>query len=263
MDRQFQKRKFTELRLEYYAAGRMLWFNDTMSIAAMLLGYAVELSLKQALVVAGASDKDKILYSHVIPDLFAECSARGCVSRMEVSSDLLVYVSDMLNQRYPSQVTQAVLAAEQRGHAIGQSLDLIVAYDDFIIQLDDSLRTQCSDDSVSVGVLAAHFVNRVQGRAFFHCNVAALRNTDLYREILTGEYQGAEQQMRAQGLTEDTIFYNLTNQNARLKVWAGAPQSIWEYEKLSTRVGPDFDTLKSAKYSRDFVYPGRAVKHQV
>ena len=261
MDSEFQKRKFMELRFEYYVAGRMLWFNDTMSTAAMLLGYAVELSLKQALVGSGVSNKDNILYSHSTPDIFAECFARGCFPDVDVASDLLVYISDMFNQRYPSQVTQTTLTAEQQGHAIGQNLNLILAYDDFIIQLDDALRTQYSDDSVSIGVLAAHFVNRVQGRAFFHCNVAALKNTDLYREILDREYQSSEEQMRKQNLTEETITYNLNNQIACRKTWMSAPQVIWTYEKWSKGIGPDFDALKSRKHAKDFVYPGRVVKH--
>ena len=227
----------------------------------MLLGYAVELSLKQALVAAGVPNKNKILYSHITPDIFAECFTRGCFPHVEVASDLLEYVSDMFNQRYPSQVTQMALAAEQQGHAIGQSIDLILAYDDFIIQLDDALRTQYSDDAVSIGALAAHFVNRVQGRAFFHCNVAALKNTDLYREILDREYQSSEEQMRKQNLTEETITYNLNNQSARRKTWMNAPRSIWVYEKLSTHVGPEFDTLKSTKYAKEFMYPGRVVKY--
>ncbi len=250
-----------ELRFEYYTAGRMLWFNDTMSTGAMLLGYAVELSLKQALVAVGVSNKNKILYSHIIPDIFTECFTRGCFPQVEVASDLLRYISDMFNQRYPSQVTQTTLAAEQEGHAIGQSLNLILAYDDLIIQLDDALRTQYSDDAVSIGVLAAHFVNRTQGRAFFHSNVAALRNTDLYREILDREYQNSEEQMRKQNLTEETITYNLNNQIARREIWTSAPQSIWMYEKLPTSIGADFDTHKSTKYAKEFVYPGRVVKY--
>ncbi len=261
MARKSQMRKLTELRLEYYAAGRMLWFNDTMVIGAMLLGYAIELSLKQALIAAEVPQSHKVLYSHIIPDIFAECSARGCVSSVEVSSDLLQYVSDMLNQRYPSQVTKTGLAAEERGHAITKNLTLIVAYDDLLIQLDDSLKIQCRDHAVSIGLLAAHFVNRVQGRSFFHCNVAALRNTKIYRDALVREYKGSEEQMKVEGLTEQTISYNLNNQRARLEAWAGAPHSLWEYGKLSTRIGPDFDTLKTAKFARDFAYPGRVVKH--
>jgi len=90
VDREFQRKRFTELRFEYYTAGRMLWFNDTISIAAMLLGYAVEPSLKQALIAAGTPDKNKVLYSHVIPNIFAEYSGLGCAARLEVSPDLLL-----------------------------------------------------------------------------------------------------------------------------------------------------------------------------
>ncbi len=240
----------------------MLWFNDTMSVAGMLLGYAVELSLKYALITSVVSDQ-RLLRSHKPLDLFRKCVEVGAIPQVQASTDLLQYVSDMFNQRYPKQVVDTSSEANSRGHALSQSLDLILAYDDLAIQLDDALRTLCSDDSVSIGLLAAHYVNRAQGRAFFHCNVAALKNTLIYRSLLEKEYTGAEEQMRKQGLTEETISYNLGNHQQRLKTWEGAPTSIWHYQKVSTAIGPDFDTLKTAEYAKDFKYPGRVIRSAV
>lgn len=259
MDAAFQRKKFTELRFEYYVSGRMLWFSDTMSIAGMLLGYAVELSLKYALITAGISHKG-LLHGHKPLDLFLKCMTVGVIPQVQASTDLLQYVSDMFNQRYPSQVIETSAEANARGHALGQSLDLILAYDDLVIQLDDALRARCSNDSVSIGLLAAHFVNRPQGRGFFHCNVAALKNTLIYRGLLEKEYMDAEGQMKKQGLTEETISYNLENHRQRLKTWEGAPSSIWNYQKVSTAIGPDFDSLKAAEYAKGFTYPGRVIK---
>jgi hypothetical protein len=259
MDAAFQRKKFTELRFEYYVSGRMLWFNDTMSIAGMLLGYAVELSLKYALILAGVTHK-RLLHGHKPLDLFQKCVEVKAIPNVHASTDLFQYVSDMFNQRYPSQVVETSAEANARGHAIGQSLDLILAYDDLVIQLDDALRVRCSDDSVSIGLLGAHFINRPQGRGFFHCNVAALKNTAVYRGILEKEYAGAEEHMKNQGLTEETISYNLENHRQGLKTWQGAPSSIWNYPKVSTAIGPDFESLKDTEYAKDFTYPGRVIK---
>ncbi len=48
-DKDYHRKRFTKLRFEYYVSGRTLWFSDTMSIGALLLGYAVEAHLKHAL----------------------------------------------------------------------------------------------------------------------------------------------------------------------------------------------------------------------
>lgn len=258
VDEAFQKRKFTELRLEYYSAGRALWFSDSMSIGGMLLGYAVELSLKYALIAVGLTNL-RLLRSHQMLPLWRKCIELKALPSVEASDDLLQYVSDTFNQRYPSQVIETSAAANVRGHALSQSLDAILAYDDLVIQLDESLRTTYSDNSLSIAVLAAHFINRAQGRTFFHCNVAALRNTDTYRQFLEQEYAGAEEKMRQEGLTPETIAYNLNNHRQRLDTWKTAPESIWHYAKVSTAIGPDFASLRDKQYAKSFTYPGRVV----
>jgi hypothetical protein len=67
----------------------------------------------------------------------------------------------------------------------------------------------------------------------------------------------------AQGLTAETIAYNLSNHKLRLETWTQAPASIWRYEKISTAIGPDFDTLKSVRFAKDFTYPGRVIRRAV
>lgn len=256
MDDTFQRQKFTELRFEYYVSGRTLWFSDTMNIGAMLLGYAVELSLKYALIQAGITHRG-LLHGHRAVDLFRKCMELDAIPGVEASEDLLQYVSDMFNQRYPSQVIETSAEANARGHALVSSLDLILAYDDLMIQIDEALRTKCGDGSVSIGLLAAHFVNRAQGRGFFHCNVAALKNTAFYREQLRAEYSAYEDAANASGVDEQTRTYNLGNQLQRLATWEAAPSSIWSYPKVPAAIGPDFESLAKNSYAREFVYPGR------
>lgn len=251
-----QLKKFTELRFEYYSSGRTIWFNDNMETAAILLGYAVELSLKQILVATG-NDKDrKLMKSHDISLLFEKANATALNDAFPVSEDLLHFVTDRLHHRYPSQVEQTSQKANDRGHAACLALNVIAAYDDLIIGLDEWLREKLSENN-SLAILAAHFINRVTGRAVFHCNSAALSKSDIYRKILENEYGNAERRMREEGLTPETIQYNLTNQKQRLKSWESAPNGIWLADHLTTRFGEKFyETPKDYK-SDAFVYPGK------
>jgi hypothetical protein len=93
--------------------------------------------------------------------------------------------------------------------------------------------------------------------------VAALKNTSIYRGLLEKEYTGAGEKMKKQGLTDETISYNLNNHRERLKTWEGAPASIWQYQKVSTAIGFDFDSLKATEYAKGFIYPGRVTKTAV
>ncbi len=229
-----------------------------MSIGAMLLGYAVELSLKYALILSGVSQKS-LLHSHKPLDLFRKCIEIDALPGVEASEDLLQYVSDMFNQRYPSEVVETSAEANARGHAIGQSLDLILAYDDLMIQIDEALRARCGDGSASIGLLAAHFVNRPQGRGFFHCNVAALKRDAVYKSYLESEYKAYEERTKSSADAQ-TVAYNLGNQRQRLATWEAAPSSLWHYQKASTAIGPDFESLKHAAYAKTFEYPGRVIR---
>ena len=149
MDREYQLRKFTELRFEYYSAGRTLWFNDNMETAAILLGYAVELSLKQILVVTDNDKNKKLMNSHDVLVLFTEANNVVLKGAFSVTEDLLHFVTDRLHHRYPSQAEQTAVKANKRGHAVCLSLDVIAAYDDLIIGLDEWLRENYQGENVS------------------------------------------------------------------------------------------------------------------
>ena len=190
MDRKYQMKKFCELRFEYYSAGRTIWFTDNMETAAILLGYAVELTLKQILVASG-NDKS-LMNSHNVTSLYAKANEHALKGEVPVTNDLLHFVTDRLHHRYPRQVEETVSNARKRGHAVCLSLDIVAAYDDLIIELDEWLRRNYPEEGASLGLLAAHFVNRTTGRALFHCNSAALARSDQYRKLLLQEYEGAE-----------------------------------------------------------------------
>jgi len=54
MNREFQLHKFTKL-----------WFSDNMKTAAIILGYAAELTLKQMLVASGNDNDKKLMNSQM------------------------------------------------------------------------------------------------------------------------------------------------------------------------------------------------------
>ncbi len=172
-----------------------------------------------------------------------------------VSDDVLLLVEDLLEHRYPKQSEQAILRAQQGGRAVGQAINDIHLYDDFVIQLDDWLRTKYGDDN-SIGIQAAHFINRIQGRSFFHCNRAVLRNLLTYQKSLQDEYDGAEERFEKEGMTSETIAFNLNNHRQRLKVFDEAPASIWNFLKLP-ELFPFTEEIPNAGYlTENFIYPG-------
>lgn len=137
MDRKYQMTKFCELRFEYYSAGRTLWFTDNLETAAILLGYAVELTLKQILVASG-NDKS-LMNSHNVVSLYSKANEHALRGEVPVTDDLLHFVTDRLHHRYPRQVEEAASNAQKRGHAICLSLDVVASYDDMIMGLDEWL----------------------------------------------------------------------------------------------------------------------------
>lgn len=261
MDNEFQRRKFTELRLEYYTSGRTLWFSDTMSIAGMLLGHSIELTLKHMLIEKnslGATDKK----SHQLLPLFKQCEDTGVIAPKTVPHELIQYVSDMLNQRYPSMAIATQDAAQKRGQAIASAITLIHSYDELTLLLDEALQELCPQSETSIGKLAAAFVNRPQGRSFFHCNVAATRRYETYRAALSEEYKNAETKMKKNGIDDQTISYNMRLHQERLSTWQAAPKSIWHYEKLHANFVGSYEDLLNMDFISTFRYPGSYRGHQ-
>jgi len=253
-----QNEGFTKLRYDYYTAGRLAWFSDNMSMGGLLFGYTIELTLKQGMIVCGKIPlNSKIFYSHDIPELFAECTKHSLFSDVQVSADLIQYSSDLLNQRYPSQKMDTYLDALERGHAVAYVLNAFFPYDDFIIQLDESLRNNFSNNDLSIGVMAAHFVNRPQGRIFFHNNVAALKNSEAYKKLLENEYKNSEEGMQKAGLDQQTIAYNLQLHKERLAAWEKAPSGLLNYKNVTTAYNINFEAAKLENYAKNFEYVGR------
>jgi hypothetical protein len=173
---------WTQQRYEYYLAGRTLWFHNQLQPGALMLAYAIEAHLKHSMNVHKSLFPPKLFYKHDIPTLFEKNREAGLFSDVEVSGDLLLFVQDNFHRRYPSQTQQAARNATSRGHALAMAPDLIHAYDDFILQLDQSLYLSINDIRASVALMGAKGVRSLGGHMFFHSNYAAIdRLTDIQR----------------------------------------------------------------------------------
>jgi hypothetical protein len=131
MDASFRRRKFTELPVQYYTSGRMLWFNDSMETGALLLGYAVESHLKHAL-----SEFKPDAPRPPFPTQFLVAVSIRDFSSVDASDDLLHFIEDQFHQRYPLQAVETSKRASSRGHAVCLSIDLMSTYDAFVVALD-------------------------------------------------------------------------------------------------------------------------------
>ena len=257
MDAAFRRRKFTELRFGSYTSGRMLWFNDSMETGALLLGYAVESHLKHALSEFKPDAPRTLLFKHDFLSLYRYCVENEIFTSVDASDDLLHYIEDQFHQRYPLQAVEASKRASSRGHAVCLSIDLISIYDAFVVALDSWISQRLADVSTSIGVMASHFVNRIQGRAFYHCNCPALQKLPEYLRAIEKDYGDSESRQIAEGLTRETIEFNLANQQARLKTLRGGASDLWIYRAFST--GFEFPELKDWKVDlSSFQYPGRS-----
>lgn len=173
---------WTQQRYEYYLAGRTLWFHNQTQPGALMLAYAVEAHLKHSMNVHRSLFPLKLIYKHDIPTLFERSREAGLFSDVKVSGDFLLFVQDNFHRRYPSQTQQTARNATSRGHALAMAPDLIHAYDDFILQLDQSLYRSINDIRASVALMGAKGVKSLGGHLFFHSNYAAIDQlTDIQR----------------------------------------------------------------------------------
>lgn len=168
---------FAMLRHNHYVAGRLALFSGELQPAAMLLGYALEFSIKAA--AAGVPAKSlsrelqKQLRRHDLPLLLKECVRTGILPPLNVSDEFWEFASDHLNQRYPSQQREVHEQQRAMGRCAVIAIGDIEYYDDAMMQLDDALAAQ-TGHAVSIVARAAADPDSYSSRTFFHCNRPAL-----------------------------------------------------------------------------------------
>lgn len=186
---------WTTLRFEFYVAARALWFNGCHSIGAMNFGYAAETSLKHLLAEREGTRVTKETWKHNIENLVKQCRELGALDNY-LSDDVVHYLDDRLNFRYPSQRIATANEARQRDHGIGQSLTDIVALDDAILHLDDAIVRLTEDYRTSVMLRGFMQLDGQEGQIFIHSNdgvvfrhVPARRYLSEHRSQLKTELQ--------------------------------------------------------------------------
>jgi hypothetical protein len=224
---------YSLIRFEYYVAGRHLFFNCHTKAAKIMLGYAVECQIKMALLLKGSKNR-KLLHRHDIPALHGEAARIGALTGVAASSDFLRFVNDGLNQRYPSQLAAMLRQATADGLVVGSTAADILPYDDYILQVDDSIRQLSSEPLASVGVRGALSGDCVTGLEFFHCNGAAFKRFPQYVAIVKAFRSESGELI------------------ARLDK---GPESFWRYPRFPLSLPGDPATLAACTPASDYEYP--------
>jgi len=253
MNERQQITEWTKQRYEYYVAGRTLWFCNRMQTGALMLAYSIEAHIKHIL---SRQEKcpQKLLYSHDIPKLFSKSKELGLFSDVEVSDDLLRYVQDNFHRRYPSQTREIMKNAMSIGHCLGMHVGLIPAYDDLVLQLDQSLYRTLHNVRASIATMGAQQVNGLDGRFFFHSNYVAI---DLLEDI-----KKMHEEALMLLLKEEHESIHELNKHAyqeRLAILSDKDKLLVANNGL-TRVFPGHNKNIFRSYAKSFSYPGRYYK---
>jgi hypothetical protein len=208
-----------------------------MQVGAMMLGYAIESTLKHSLSEKNCREHS-ILFSHDLPLLFQACQKIGLFCDVEVSPDLIEYANDLFDVRYPSQLRAKSEDVLKRGRAMGMTPAFLIPYDDLLIKLDTSLWDFTGDHRSSAAIIAARSSNSFDGRLFFHCNAPAVLMRDRYLEVVRKHYP--------------------TNDGDIATLEKGA-QHLYYFDETHIRFAP-LEVVGVAQPAKNFRYPGRVVQ---
>lgn len=231
------REKWTDLKYEYYTAGRTLFLENQWNAGCLMLGYAIEGQFKHALNEIGYKIKD-ILYSHDLHLLWKECLQQSLFGDVEVSEDFIEYTNDHFDQRYPSQRHAKIAQMWERDHAMGMAAYVLVIYDHLLIQLDNSLWAQTKDSTSSVGVRAACHATSHASRYFFHWNAPAISRIPVYLEAVRDRYP-----------THVDSILMLEAQRDKL----------WDFDRATTRFAP-YEVLLASKPAKNYKFPVKVVR---
>ncbi len=183
-----RRRKWAEVRLEYYVSARSLMGQGFFHSAGILFGYTVETHLQAILYEFYKGDQDrkvgrKILKNHKITELFTHCNGINLFPDVDVSDDFLIFIEDNF-QRYPGQIIPSIDKRLDENGVAHYGLNDMHYYDNLVIQLDKNiLEYTCSLDS-SIEVSAIMMVDAYHRVKFFQSNVHALSNVNYYLDII-------------------------------------------------------------------------------
>jgi len=250
MDGQQQIKEWAKQRYKYYVAGRTLWFSNQMEMGAMILAYSIEAHMKQVLSRQKRPPRE-LLYKHDILGLFGKSIELGLFTDVEVSYDLLRYVQDNFHRRYPSQTRETIQGAMSRGHCLVMDPCLIFAYDDLILQLDESVYRSLGTVKASIAARGATLINCFDGRLFFHCNYPAIHRLEYIMKL---HEEALSVLLREEH--ENIHEINKRSQKERLVILSDRNKLLTANIGL-VRVSPAQGSDSPCNYAKDFNYPGR------
>jgi len=246
--------QWTDLRYRHYLAGRTLLFNNQMQSGVLMLGYAVEAHFKH-LLSHDLTISKKHSFGHNFVDTFSLLRSKGYLLDVDANEDLLHFVEDNFDRRYPSQTNRTISRANSRGHAVCMAPDVVINYDEFILQLDQSVTKAIGTPEASVLMMAVMQVDCAGGEYFFHNNfsaVARLANAiSLCEENL---------QLIKSRETEEIYKLNVNSHHERLVQLQDANRLL-KSEAIDMFITPSGGMEGALQSAKTFVYPGSHVVH--
>lgn len=240
-----RNKQFSKLRYNYYVAGRALFFSGNSTEVGMYnLGHCIELTLKQALLEI--VKLGKMRNSHETDKLFALAQKEGLFGDVEVSDDLIQYIQDFFWSRYPSQIQEQTEKMYDEGRGRGFSPTMILYYDDYILQLDQSMRKKFDNLEMSIAVKASQQIDSKDGRVFFHSNIPAISKLDEYIPDYKALMKTIFDKMddRHKPINEKRFRSNLDILNSGYS-------SLWHGEGFTMSVG-NFEEQKGFQFAKNY-----------
>lgn len=181
-----EREKYRLIRYEYYHCGRNAMLTGNFIVGGILLGYAVETTMKAGLMEVLTTEerrRNKILYSHDVISVLNECKKNGIYKVINVSDDFLRYINNNF-QRYPSQMDKVFEESIKKDIVLCNSTDYVYYYDDLVIQLDNCLRLFTNDNATSMLYFALRTLETKYAHDFLYENAFALRHYDEFETDL-------------------------------------------------------------------------------
>jgi hypothetical protein len=246
---------WTIQRYDYYLAGRTLWFSNQMAASAIMLAYAIEAHIKHNMNAHRSKFSgnlfSKLINKHDLPMLFQKCREVGLFSDVEVSDDLLRFAQDNFHRRYPSQTIQSAENAKHRGHSLGMHMGVILAYDDFVLQLDQSLLHTLHNVRASVAWMGGRGANTAPGRFFFHSNHTAV-------ELLEDIINMIKEEFSIFLKEEHESLHEINRLDCEQKLsYLSDKKRLLMVESIPMSINPGQASNNFHSHAKNFVYPGR------
>jgi hypothetical protein len=207
-----RREQYRLVRYDYYHAGRVLHLMGNFHSACIMLGYAVETTMKAGLLEVFSKDErknNKILNSsHNIKRIYTECRKHCLFDNVKVSDDFLEHI-DYHFQRYPSQMQKASDNASKRNMTICNSVDWLYYYDDLIVQLDEYLLKNTSDPMISIIYHTIRTLETKYARDILLENAFAILKFNKYAEVVRNNLPERDDLKTEieENLSKGAIFY--------------------------------------------------------